>query len=113
MRRATTSGPGPRTAWHAALIRSCRIGCLWLALLCAAAAVQAQGRGVELNALELRANEGTLTLEFTARLTLSRAVEDALRRGVPMYFEVEATLFRSRWWWRDERVSRVERSYRL
>jgi hypothetical protein len=93
------------------LARAWRVACLWLTLLCAAAGVQAQG--VELNALELRASEGTLTLEFSARLTLSRAIEDALRRGVPMYFDVEATLFRSRWYWRDERVARVSRSYRL
>jgi Domain of unknown function (DUF4390) len=82
-----------------------------LALLLTAGTVRAQG--VELAALELRPVEGELTLEFSARLTLSRAIEDALRRGVPMYFEVDATLFRSRWWWRDERVSRVARSYRL
>jgi hypothetical protein len=119
MRRATTSGPEPRAVWHAAegrfqqavLGRLWRSICLWLALLCAAAGVQAQG--VELNTLELRASEGTLTLEFSARLTLSRAIEDALRRGVPMYFDVEATLFRSRWYWRDERMARVSRSYRL
>jgi hypothetical protein len=127
MRRATTSGPEPRAAWHAARgrlwhgaercwwqtvrARAWQAACLWLALLCAAAGVRAQG--VELNTLELRANEGTLTLEFSARLTLSRAIEDALRRGVPMYFDVEATLFRSRWYWRDERVARVSRSYRL
>ena len=94
MRRATTSGPEPRAAWHESggrfwhaaegrfqqtmLARAWRVACLWLALLCAAVGVQAQG--VELNALELRANEGTLTLEFSARLTLSRAIEDALRR---------------------------------
>ena len=111
MRRATTSGPKPRTAWHAVLARLWRSVCLWLALWCGATGVHAQG--VELNTLELRANEGTLTLEFSARLTLSRAIEDALRRGVPMYFDVEATLFRSRWYWRDERVARVSRSYRL
>jgi Domain of unknown function (DUF4390) len=73
----------------------------------------ARAQGVELATLELRAADGALTLEFNARLTLSRAVEDALRRGVPMYFEVEATLYRSRWYWRDERVSQVSRSYRL
>lgn len=72
-----------------------------------------QAQGVELGTLELRQSEGALTLEFSARLTLSRALEDALRRGVPMYFETEATLYRSRWYWRDERVSRVARSYRL
>ena len=34
--------------------------------------------------LELRPDEGALTLEFSVRLTLSRAIEDALRRGVAL-----------------------------
>ena len=33
-----------------------------------------------------------LTLDDPRTLTLSRALEDALRRGIPMYFEAEATL---------------------
>jgi hypothetical protein len=115
MRGATTSGPKPRTAWHAGVLilgrAALRSVCTWLAL--ALGSLGAHAQGVELSTLELRPSEGTLTLEFSARLTLSRAIEDALRRGVPMYFDVEATLFRSRWWWRDERVSRVARSYRL
>lgn len=111
MRRATTTGHQPRTAWGTGLARLWRAAWLWAAMGCMATAVQAQG--VELATLELRGGEGTLTLEFSARLTLSRAIEDALRRGVPMYFDVEATLFRSRWYWRDERVARVARSYRL
>lgn len=110
MHRATTSGPRPRAAWHVLAARIWQAGCLWIAL---ALGAEAHAQGVELTTLELRGNEGTLTLEFSARLTLSRAIEDALRRGVPMYFDVEATLFRSRWWWRDERVARVSRSYRL
>jgi Domain of unknown function (DUF4390) len=73
----------------------------------------ARAQGVDLSALELRGSDGALTLEFSARLTLSRAIEDALRRGVPMYFELDATLYRPRWYWRDERVSHVSRSYRL
>ena len=97
--------------WLPALVRLWHGACLALLWLWAAAGAHAQG--VELTTLELRANEGTLTLEFSARLTLSRAIEDALRRGVPMYFDVDATLFRSRWYWRDERVARVARSYRL
>src|SRR5262245_18423598 len=111
MRRAPTSGQQPRTAWRAVLARWWQIGWLWLGELVAPFSAHAQG--VELSALELRADEGTLALEFSARLTLSRAIEDALRRGVPMYFDVEATLIRSRWYWRDERGARVARSYRL
>ncbi len=118
MHRATTASHSPRGAWCAGVARAGlgavrRALCaLWVAcLLPLAPAGRAQG--VDLSALELRASEGALTLEFSARLTLSRAIEDALRRGVPMYFEVDARLYRSRWYWRDERVSHVGRSYRL
>jgi hypothetical protein len=94
-------------------LASSAAGLVLLLLGLLAASGPARAQGVELTALELKPLDGQLTLEFSARLTLSRAIEDALRRGVPMYFEVEATLLRSRWWWRDERVARVSRSYRL
>jgi hypothetical protein len=57
--------------------------------------------------------EGTLDLEFAVRLSLPRAVEDALHRGVPVYFVAEAQLLRNRWYWRDERVARVQRTWRV
>jgi hypothetical protein len=110
MRRATTKGQLPRAARRAWPWRGWHLVCLVLVLWCGRGA---WAQGVELATLELRAAEGRLTLEFSARLTLSRAIEDALRRGVPMYFEVEAALFRPRWYWRDERIARVARSYRL
>lgn len=121
MRRATTTSHSRRAAGLAALPRMSReIGrWAWQAALAmcltwtSGVAHNARAQGVELATLELRPAEGALTLEFSARLTLSRAIEDALRRGVPMYFDVEATLYRSRWYWRDERVSRISRSYRL
>jgi hypothetical protein len=47
------------------------------------------------------AKKARCTLEFAARLELPRAVEDALQRGVPLYFVAEAQLLRSRWYWRD------------
>jgi hypothetical protein len=40
-------------------------------------------------------------------------VEDALGKGVPVYFVAEATLRRSRWYWRDERIARQRREWRL
>ncbi|MFO1218300.1 MAG: DUF4390 domain-containing protein [Burkholderiaceae bacterium] len=108
MRRAIP----PRWLSRLARLTQCvRLAGLWLALALAPLGLRAQG--VELATLELVQVDGALTLEFSARLTLSRALEDALRRGVPMYFETEATLLRSRWYWRDERVARVNRSYRL
>ncbi len=84
---------------------------LVLAVLLIAPAVRAQG--VELVTLETSRNEGTISLDFVARVTLPKAVEDALQRGVPVYFVAEAQMFRNRWYWRDERVARVSRSWRL
>ncbi|WP_425256583.1 DUF4390 domain-containing protein [Rubrivivax sp. RP6-9] len=68
---------------------------------------------VELAQLDLARSDGALTLEFAARVTLPRAVEEALHRGVPVYFVAQADLKRKRWYWRDERVARVTRSWRV
>ena len=83
---------------------------LWL---CAVAASPVRAQGIELAALDLQRHDGELMLDFEVRLTLPRGVEDAMQRGVPVYFVAEATLYRSRWYWRDERVARVQRSWRV
>jgi hypothetical protein len=73
----------------------------------------AWARGVELAALELVRGETALSLDFAVRLSLPPVVEDALQRGVPVYFVAEAVLLRRRWYWRDERVARVRRQWRI
>ena len=73
----------------------------------------AQAQGVELATLQASKSDGALNLDFVARVTLPKAVEDALLRGVPIYFVAEAQLYRNRWYWRDERVARVSRSWRV
>jgi len=73
----------------------------------------ARAQGVELSTLQPSRQEGALTLEFAVRLNLPRAVEEALQRGVPVYFVAEASVYRSRWYWRDERVARVTRTWRV
>jgi len=73
----------------------------------------AHAQGVELATLQVQREEGALVLDFNARVTLPRAVEEALQRGVPIYFLAEARLLRDRWYWRDERVARISRSWRL
>lgn len=86
---------------------------LVLAFIVALAGPAAHAQAVDLPTLEVERKDGALQLEFAARLQLSRAVEEALSRGVPVYFTAQATLYRSRWYWRDERVARVSRSWRL
>ena len=83
---------------------------VWLLL---AGPVPARAQGVELVTLRTSRDEGALNLEFATRLTLPKTVEDALQHGVPLYFVAQAELRRNRWYWRDERVARVSRSWRL
>ena len=73
----------------------------------------ALAQSVELKTLKLERREGELVLEFGTRLSLGAAIEDALQRGVPMYFVAQTVVYRNRWYWRDERIIRVNRSWRL
>jgi hypothetical protein len=75
--------------------------------------VPVRAQGVELASLQLHKQDAALTMDFSMRLQLSRTMESALERGVPVYFVAEATVLRNRWYWRDERVSRVARTWRL
>jgi len=77
------------------------------------AAPAARAEGIELASLQVGQREGALVLDFSVRITLSAAVDDALQRGVPVYFAAQADLFRNRWYWRDARISRVTRTWRL
>lgn len=69
--------------------------------------------GIEVLGLRLLRTEAGLQLDFWPRIQVSRTVQDALERGVPVYFLAQATLLRYRWYWRDERLGRLQRSWRL
>ena len=93
------------------------VAAAFLAVTCfvgmAAFAPPARAQGVELPSILAKRQDGGVVLDFVANLTLSKAVEDALRRGVPVYFVAEATVKKPRWYWRDDRVARISRSWRL
>lgn len=87
-----------------------------VALLAALLALMPGGvlaEGVELAQIATRRADDGLELSFTTRFELSRAAEDALHKGVPLYFVAEAAVLRHRWYWRDARIARAERSWRL
>jgi Domain of unknown function (DUF4390) len=86
---------------------------LLLLLLATLGPLPAQAQSVELKTLKVERRDGDLVLEFSTRLTLGPAIEDALHRGVPMYFTAQASVYRSRWYWRDERLARSTRTWRL
>jgi hypothetical protein len=86
----------------------------WLMLcMLAIGTPPARAQSIDLPTFELTRTDAGLLLDFVAKPVLSKAVEDAMQHGVPVYFVAQATLYRSRWYWRDERVARVTRTWRL
>lgn len=73
----------------------------------------AWAQGVEVLTLQVERGPTIVALDCVLRVTLPAAVEDALRRGVPLHFVARATLYRPRWYWRDERIGRATRQWRL
>jgi hypothetical protein len=105
--------PATTTASHRPARRAWGAVRAWLfaAFLLAGAAGGARA-ALELQELVVERQDG-VSVSFNVRLRLPAAVEEALQRGIPLYFAAEATLYRPRWYWRDERIARARRSWRL
>ena len=67
----------------------------------------------ELTAFDLVHNEEGLLLSYNVNLELSRSVDDALSKAVPLFFVAEAEVFRNRFYWRDQRVGYAVRRWRI
>jgi Domain of unknown function (DUF4390) len=87
------------------------IGCL---LLCAVwPAGLAQINPAEVTQLRVERIEEGILLSAAVQFELPPAVDDALAKGIPMYFVAEATIYRDRWYWYDKRVASAARHMRL
>jgi hypothetical protein len=64
---------------------------------------------------QMNVQRSTEALYLSARLKLvpGPAVEDALLKGVPLYFVWTADVYRYRWYWSDKRVTSATRTLRL
>ena len=89
----------------------------WLLLLsacaCAWSAPAARDEPLQITELQVeRADDGYY---LTAQLgfDLPNTVQDALAKGMPLYFVADAQLLRERWYWRDKPVASVTRYLRL
>lgn len=91
---------------------------LWLALLWLAVAVVVMP-GVshadqpEFAEFDVARAEDGVVLSFALRFDLPRGVEDALSKGVPLYFVAETEVFRDRWYWRDKSIARNSKVWRV
>ena len=88
------------------------LACALLALTPVIAA-HAESGPAEVGALHLEADADGVYLTTGVKFELSAIVEDALLKGIPMFFVAEADVMRDRWYWYDKRVSSVARHMRL
>ncbi len=104
--------------WKSTWIESCalrgRLRC-WILGVCllSVPCAWAQSSVAELTEWRLERRDTSLQLHAQLRLELGPAVEDALIKGLAVYFVAEAEVMRDRWYWYDRKIGAVSRYYRL
>ena len=68
---------------------------------------------VQLSEFKLERQEDAYLLSSTLNFDLPQAVEDALSKGIALYFLAEVQVAKERWYWYDKYLSRQERHFRL
>ncbi len=82
-------------------------------LLLFSAAPAAQAEGIDVRRAALVAVEEGYFLESDFGFVLNPTLEDALNKGVPLYFLLEFEIIRVRWYWLNEKIVDTRQQYRL
>ena len=83
--------------------------CFSVLLACGPGGAQA----AEITQLRVERADDGLHLSAVVSFALPPVVEDALMKGIPLFFVVEADIYRDRWYWTDLRVASAARTIRL
>jgi hypothetical protein len=93
-------------------LRLLAAACAMLIVLLVPAAAQTATNAEIMHLRAERTDEGVL-VSAAVRFDLPQVIDDALAKGIPMYFLAEATLMRDRWYWYDKPVVTTQRHMRL
>ena len=69
--------------------------------------------GISVRKTEVRFSDGGYQFSADFDISLNFVVDQALTRGVPLYFISEFSLIRPRWYWMDEVVAKNEQTFKL
>jgi hypothetical protein len=97
-----------KNGWLEAVLRR-GLGACILAIACVCNA-QSQ---TEVSQVRAERIDDEILVSAQIEFDLSAAVEDALLKGIPVFFAAEASLLRERWYWSDKKIAIVERHFRL
>ena len=67
----------------------------------------------QLSQLRTERTEEGIYLNAAVAFELPHVVEDALLKGIPLFFVIEVDIYRDRWYWTDQRVGGAARTIRL
>ena len=73
----------------------------------------ARAEGIKIQSAELERADNDWLLNATFKIDLTPGLEDAVQKGVVLYFQTEFDLTRSRWYWFDEKPALAQRQTRL
>jgi len=68
---------------------------------------------IAVRSAEVRIEEGEVLLNADFDLSLNSTLEEALEKGIPLYFVLEFELTRSRWYWLDDKVAQTSITSRV
>jgi hypothetical protein len=87
------------------------------ALVCCALALglgaTTHAEGIEVRNAALVPGEEGYFLEADFEIVLNATLEEALNKGVPLYFLLEFEVIRPRWYWFNDKVLNAQQQYRL
>lgn len=89
------------------------LAALAVCLLALGVALNAAADTILLRSAELRADEEGYALTAEFDLTINATLEEALEKGLPLYFVLEFELVRPRWYWLDEKAIGSATTYRV
>jgi hypothetical protein len=75
--------------------------------------VTASAEGIKITSVELERVDSDWLLNAAFQIELSPGLEDAVQKGVVLYFQTEFELTRSRWYWFEEKLASTQRQTRL
>lgn len=80
---------------------------------CQPRVAHAEPAPAEVTQFRLESNSDGLLLSAVVSFELPPSIEDALLKGVSMFFVAQAEVYRERWYWTDKKVTTAERNMRL
>ncbi|WP_324884101.1 DUF4390 domain-containing protein [Polaromonas sp.] len=85
----------------------------WAFCLCLLLVYASPALAADVSQMKLERSEDTVFLSASVKFDLPPVVEDALLKGIPLFFVAEADIYRDRWYWYDKRVTTATRTLRL